>query len=1428
MESDYSSNDAYQQAVWTRVNSEDTLKDTSGENLELDTTTDPNNPNPHDVSNSVSAQTLQYLVDFYTNNVSSENTEVMYNIQPVSRTVVYQDSTKNIILSVTDTSISTPVNGISGIAGSVVDVSKLPTVSGYSVPTQSQLENESVYIPENGGTINVPYLVNSIVAGTVTVTSSNAPDDATYTYTIVDAKGSTVSSGSGSLKDNPTISLNLDVGETLTVDASSTTSGVKANPAQFVIPYEMSGMTYTFDFSTPVNYTIQPQIQYIDSDGNIVSKDIGASSTVLSGYSGANIDTTQLPTVAGYTAPTFNDTDTDTTNNTPTIPTSGGVIKVAYTANEQSFTVSQTGAPSGSTAGFSYTINGGSAQTGTYGTAINAHVGDVIAITPDTITNYDASLNADTITLTANNTGSATVTYSQKNQTFTVTQTGAPTGTTGFTYTVNGETPQNGTYGTAVLAHAGDVIVVTPGVVANYNVTPATQTVTLSEDVASAISVVYVQQAQTFTVNATGIPSGTTTNFTYTINDGAAQTGTYGTAINAHVGDVIVITPGTIANYNVNPMTNTLTLTNSAAGTATFAYTIATQTIAMTLNKAIVANYDGSTTAAKFLQTDIQNYSDATSNSALSWLAWGNTGIATYFNGDGSSNKAAFIAGLADMASDANFNNYFTVTSDGSLCGQYSYSLTSAGITALNALLASTTGNKYQVSFASEANTSSIFVANALIIRQNQHVYDGTSADSNASQTTAMIYYYDSGTNSIRDYSLTAGWFLPEDFVNNGNVDTSQVGTYAFSLADGNDSAKEYLTNNELNKYTANTINPLSLDYATASFVVTPRAATVTPTITAISKAGVPTVSLTFNVPSVTGSADITSTSSIAPKYKDALISGTDYTVSSSNGVMTVTLTDAGLQKINAANSNYAITGVVGQANVSTINFQYTDSTNGNVVYIDTVYGLSSDQTSQNYGVDLTNWTGGLSYTLAASQVATIPYTFGTNKNVTILLDHYVANVVVSVKDTNGNTLKDDQTVTLDPLDDTKGGTAANVAVDGYPTSQVSSIVFTYTSGDRNPNNISELVATVDKSNNTFNMVFVYPDGHSESQTGDVSVEKGQSAGEELSTELASSYTLFSFGNSGTFEQDDESDFLGIATITVTYFAQLTATVKFVDDDEKDADGNSKDITGQDQTIIGFVGDAGQNQAINIPAGYGLASTQPDLNGNVTVSGTNASYTGVVNGDDTDNATIHLVHLTTPVDAGSTTVGTDDYAATHLALTVQVISSDPTHLTITDGSFTRTYTRTVYVDDITGEYVGGSDWQYDTGGFTQPTASLSTGYGYNVTGNIGDENTPNIKTYTNVDDLFKNWISTDGSSDITAFLANVADGGTAQLTYTANVSSNVKDNPAPSDTTDPEYENTHKTYTFTVTGHIDNAVAQWLLKQQTTLSKHSVMSGRMK
>ncbi|WP_170173533.1 KxYKxGKxW signal peptide domain-containing protein, partial [Secundilactobacillus silagei] len=480
--------------VWNEVKG--SLVDTTGAAVTTNYTgTDTGSANPHDQSNYASPQTQAYLASFYANAVG-EN-QLSYSLQPTLETVV-QDASGSVIKT-NYTPLGKPVmtgsNGqpLVGSFGGQADLSNLPQTAydAENNPYQKPANLTSVIIPESGGLINVPYDVETVTAGQVTVQQKGAPADATFDYTITDSTGKVMGGAHGATYSD-TNKIDLSDGQTINISVPTTTGYVTSVTPQSSISYNDTINAInkiTVNYGHLVNYTVQAKS---------ASGDVLGTSASISGVSGAPIDVSKLPVINGYTAPKFNDNDTNTKNDTPVIPTTDGAVAVTYVGDAQTLTVTQTGAPTGQempTPSFTYKVNQDTTeQTGTYGAAINVHTGDKITITPGAVSNYHAAGSAVTVKPTATK---AVVNYIGNNATLTINQVGLPAGSNpGFTYVDGSDAAKQGTYGTNLTVHYGDHIVITAGAFPNYTPTFGTETINTMGNTAS-VNFVYVIDTKT-------------------------------------------------------------------------------------------------------------------------------------------------------------------------------------------------------------------------------------------------------------------------------------------------------------------------------------------------------------------------------------------------------------------------------------------------------------------------------------------------------------------------------------------------------------------------------------------------------------------------------------------------------------------------------------------------------------------------------------------------------------------------------------------------------------------------------------------------------------------------------------------------------------------------------------------------------------------
>ena len=312
-------------------------------------------------------------------------------------------------------------------------------------------------------------------------------------------------------------------------------------------------------------------------------------------------------------------------------------------------------------------------------------------------------------------------------------------------------------------------------------------------------------------------------------------------------------------------------------------------------------------------------------------------------------------------------------------------------------------------------------------------------------------------------------------------------------------------------------------------------------------------------------------------------------------------------------------------------------------------------------------------------------------------------------------------------------------------------------------------------------------------------------------------------------------------TKTVTYKANTdtTATVTYVDQ----TTGKSVKV----DTVTGTT-DQGQDYTVDIPSGYELAPSQ-----NVTIK--DGKVTIVLKGDDSDNVIINLTHSTTVVNPGDTDpipgpsgkTG-DDYKDDMTDTITRTI-----HYKYADGSEaskdvteTVTYTRSITVDNVTGEIVSTTDWVAKDSKTSFSDATSPVLPGYNASQNVvnggevvagqkdqditvtytADANTQATITYVDDDNngstvgnpvVMTGTTDTEGNYVITVpkgyviddsktEMSGIKDGDTITFTYKADKSDDrviylkhkIDGPDTPKDPSDPDYAQTHQSVTETV------------------------------
>ncbi|EQM55499.1 hypothetical protein N692_00100 [Lactiplantibacillus plantarum EGD-AQ4] len=219
-----------------------------------------------------------------------------------------------------------------------------------------------------------------------------------------------------------------------------------------------------------------------------------------------------------------------------------------------------------------------------------------------------------------------------------------------------------------------------------------------------------------------------------------------------------------------------------------------------------------------------------------------------------------------------------------------------------------------------------------------------------------------------------------------------------------------------------------------------------------------------------------------------------------------------------------------------------------------------------------------------------------------------------------------------------------------------------------------------------------------------------------------------------------------VVTVTVAEPTTVSAQVTFIDQ-----------ATGQTvgtQTLSGKPGTTPTTK-VSVPTNYTLVAGEGFVdNGDGTITDTQPLTL-----DDSDNLTVYLQHATS-VTEPPTNVDDEHYAATHKTFTVVITATAPNNdpsLDVTPtGTTTQTltYTRTMTVDDVTGEVLSYGDWT-TTDDYTTVTAKVIAGY------SSTDDGSAQPRSIT----------TADVKDQLTAFAANQDtdnDQAGFNITYTAN------------------------------------------------------------
>ncbi|WP_269084013.1 beta strand repeat-containing protein, partial [Pediococcus inopinatus] len=251
------------------------------------------------------------------------------------------------------------------------------------------IKKQPVTITVTGGTYE--YDEANPITHSPTVAVSGAVEGETLAYTI-STKGLTY-------PGSKTVTVTFDAANAVNknydinvVSDALTITGDAFKAFNRTIHFEGAGDQTPQDVDQTLTYSVTE-----DADGILHYSLMDALPEVviplITGYTPSSADVTLAKDSDGNYLPIK--MDNAGTNFDGVDPTNGD-ITITYSADEEPVTVNATGNKVGT--GFTYTVNGGDAQTGSYGTALTGiHYGDTVAITPNAQDGY--MIHSDTNTI---------------------------------------------------------------------------------------------------------------------------------------------------------------------------------------------------------------------------------------------------------------------------------------------------------------------------------------------------------------------------------------------------------------------------------------------------------------------------------------------------------------------------------------------------------------------------------------------------------------------------------------------------------------------------------------------------------------------------------------------------------------------------------------------------------------------------------------------------------------------------------------------------------------------------------------------------------------------------------------------------------------------------------------------------------------------
>jgi len=517
-----------------------------------------------------------------------------------SRTASYTGNT---------TALTVTINGVPSGANAAV------TVTGPSSYTRALTASETL-TPLAAGTYAVE--ASAISSGGYTWTPTPATgsvplaagENKTHTVTYAASTGRLTVTVSGlPTGTSAPITVSGPSGYTQTVTATTTLSGLVPGAYTVASTALTVGSTLFTPSSTSQAVTVSAGVtasRTVTYSGTGTSLALtisgvpsGASGSVaVTGPGGFSQTVGSSTTLSGLAAGTYTLTANSITTGgfayggtpaTQTVALATGEAKTAtvtYAATTGRLTVGISGLPAGTNAAVTVAGPGNFSQAVTAGITIASLAPGTYTVTAANVTAgatlYTPSATSQTIAVTAGATASRSVTYSGTGTALALTISGLPTGVNGSVLVTGpgGFSQTRTTTGTMTGLAAGTYTVAASSVASGgftYAGSPTSQTVTLATGEAKSATVTYAATTGRLTVNASGLPTGTSAAITVTGPASYSQAVTATTTLNNLATGTYTISASTITvtgtTYTPSAASQAVSVTAGATASGSVSYT---------------------------------------------------------------------------------------------------------------------------------------------------------------------------------------------------------------------------------------------------------------------------------------------------------------------------------------------------------------------------------------------------------------------------------------------------------------------------------------------------------------------------------------------------------------------------------------------------------------------------------------------------------------------------------------------------------------------------------------------------------------------------------------------------------------------------------------------------------------------------------------